>query len=273
MKNDELKKLLDGLDMAHAERVHSCLRFDLINESLPILIGREKVEPYWRLCDLFIKEKDASVLPLLNAECLKIVEAIHEDIKVGTIKESFLVEAMDRMQKLAGKPVRTCSATLQKELTTSCQEALRTHDISTTFHAIAPILDRIVEQVENGHLDEATGNLLAMFRCLADIQSEHAAWFEHMLSSGEMTDLEFLTDAAVEVYCHLRQRGELSDDWTLDMDAQLLLLNQQTGFFGDWSMSIYADMLYAAEYQSEDYSDLENCEMWMELKECLQEVA
>jgi hypothetical protein len=57
------------------------------------------------------------------------------------------------------------------------------------------------------------------------------------------------------------------------MDAQLLLLNQQTGFFGDWSMSIYADMLYAAEYQSEDYSDLENCEMWMELKECMQEVA
>ena len=72
----------------------------------------------------------------------------------------------------------------------------------------------------------------------------------------------FLTDAAAALYCHLRQRKDLPKELGEDMDTHLLLFNEQTGFFGDWTLSIYADMLYTAEYQSEDYSDLTHCEVW-----------
>ena len=66
MELNELKKLLDGLDVAHAEMVHSYLRFDLINSSLSLLIGREGVASYGMLCDRFFKDEDVAVLPKMK---------------------------------------------------------------------------------------------------------------------------------------------------------------------------------------------------------------
>lgn len=273
MEKNEVREILEGLDLAHAEMVHSWLCFDLINATLPALIGLEKVKAYRRLCDQFFKDGNASVLPDLQEECLRIFEAIDQEVKNGTVTEHFVVEAVDRMKKVAVKPVRTFEASLKQDIRKAWQEVGTGDDIERTFHTLAPILIRIAEQVENGLLEEATGNLLALFHCLANIKSIHETWFEHMFGGGEMTDMEFLTDAAVEVYCHLRQRDDLSEDGTEDMDSQLLLLNQRTGFFGDWTMGNYADMLYPAGNQSQDYSDLENCEVWMDLEEYAQELA
>ena len=273
MELNELKKLLDGLDRTHAEMVHSYLRFDLINSSLSLLIGKERVTSYGRLCDRFFKDEDVSVLPKMNDVCCKIMDAIEEERKKGTVTEHFVVESVNKMRKLAGKPVRAFDASLKQEMKEVCQKARLSNDIGTTFQALAPILTRIVEQIEQGHIEESIGNMFALFSCLADIKSGHETWFEHIIHGGEMTDLEFLTDAAVEVYCHLRQRKELPKELGEDMDSHLLLFNERTGFFGDWTLSIYADMLYTAEYQSEDYSELENCAVWMEFVECIQEVA
>lgn len=267
MEKNDVKKILEELDVAHAEMVHSCLCFDLINVALPELVGREMVETYWELCDQFIKGKDASALPKLNAVCLRIFDAIDKEVKDGNVTEHFVLEAVDRMRNLAGKPVCTFDASLKQEMKAAWQKAKSVNDIDAVFHALAPILSRIAEQVEDGHIEASIGNLLALFSCLANIKSGHETWFEHMSHGGEMTDMEFLTDAAVEVYCHLRQRNDLSEGMGEDMDAQLLLLNQRTGFFGDWTMSNYADMLCTGDNQSQDYSELENCEVWMDFVE------
>ena len=273
MNTDDVRKVLDGLDVAHAEIVHSCLCFDLINVTLPELVGRELVDGYWTLCEQFVKKRDASALPALNAACVKIFEAIDEEVKRGTVTEHFVVEAVDRMKKLAGKPVRTFDATLRNDMTEAWQKAGVDDSIEKAFGALAPIVEKIVDQVEEERLEEAAGNLLALFGCLADIRSEHGEWFEHMFCGGEMTDLEFLADAAVEVYCHLRQREDLSEDWKEEMDVHLLLMNQRTGFFGDWTSGNYADMLYDAEGQSQDYSELEKCGLWMDWEGYAQEDA
>lgn len=230
------------------------------------------VKFYWTLCDQFIKDKNVSVLPLLNVECLKVFEAIDKEMENGVVAENFVVEAVNRMRKLASKPVRTFDASMNQEMKDAWMEVRSNNNMEPAFHALGTILVQITEQVKNGRVEDAIGNLLALFSCLAVIKSGHEAWFEQMFHGGEMTDMVFLTDAAAEVYCHLRQRDDLPEDMGEDMDAQLLLLNQRTGFFGDWTMGNYADMLFTDGYQGQDYSELENCEVWMDLVECIQEV-
>lgn len=268
MKQNELRTLLDGLDTAHAEVVHSFLRFYFVNEGLQRLIDREMMEDYWRLCELFFKEKNGSVLPALNEVCCRIVDAVEEEVKMGVMGEGYLMDSMEVVKRLAGKPVKMFAASLRDEM----HVAERKDDAEGAFEVLSPLVLKMAEEVECGCYEEAAGNFLAFFDCLANIRARHGEWFEHLLTGGDISDMVYLTDAAAAVYCHLRQRDDLPKDLGEDMDSQLLLLNEQTGLFGDWTLSIYADMLYTDGYQSEDYSDLDNCEVWLDLKDCVQEV-
>ena len=170
--------------------------------------------------------------------------------------------SLDEAVRLVEKPVRTFGASLKSEMPDAWQLAERTDDIETAYRALSPMVLKMAEEVKCGGYEEAAGNLLALFGTLASIKSRHEEWFENMLHGGNASNMVYLADVATTVYCHLRQHEGLSEDLAEDMDVRLVLLNGRTGLFGDWTVNMYADMLLTAECQSEDYSDLEQCEIW-----------
>ena len=67
----------------------------------------------------------------------------------------------------------------------------------------------------------------------------------------------------MELYCHLRQKPDLSKRMADEMDINLEVFNLETDFFGDLHCSSrFTDMLCDAQAQYGDYSELENCPMW-----------
>lgn len=260
MERNELKGLLDGLDQAHAELIHAHLCYGLVGGNLPI--GQEVVEQYRRLCDRLIKEKDGAVLPELNEVCCHLVDAIEDEMQGDRVSESLLEEPLGTVMRLASKPVRAFAPSLKERMADAWLQTERNDDLDAVLAIWSPLVMTMSEQVENGHYEEAVGNLLELFSSIASLKVRHGEWFENMQYGGQESDVVFLLDAATALYCHLRQREDLPQDLAEDMGAQLLLLNARTGLFGDWTVCLYADMLCPAECQSEDYSDLENCGIW-----------
>ena len=77
------------------------------------------------------------------------------------------------------------------------------------------------------------------------------------------TKLAIFTEAVVELYCHLRQKPDLSKRMADEMDINLEVFNLETDFFGDLHCSSrFTDMLCDAQAQYGDYSELEKCPMW-----------
>ena len=124
--------------------------------------------------------------------------------------------------------------------------------IDSEFKLMAPMLPKIAAQVEEGHYEEAAGNFYTLFGYLAKLKTDHGDWFEAMKSGGEASDLVFLVDTAAAVYCHLRQKENLPEKLAADMDTRLQSLDDKTGFFDGFVVSIYIDMLSGREYQMED---------------------
>ena len=129
-------------------------------------------------------------------------------------------------------------------------------------HLMRPLLRRIAEEVEKGQYEEAVEGFFGLFERLAEVKAEHEEWFETMFKGGESTDIAFLTDAAVVLYCHLRQKEDLSPTLAEKIDQRLEKFNEKTQFFGDWTVDIYTDMLHEGAYQIHDYSKLEDIEIW-----------
>ena len=77
------------------------------------------------------------------------------------------------------------------------------------------------------------------------------------------TKLAIFTEAVVELYCHLRQKPDLSKRMADEMDINLEVFNLETDFFGDLHCSSrWTDMLRNAQAQYGDYSELDECPMW-----------
>ena len=77
------------------------------------------------------------------------------------------------------------------------------------------------------------------------------------------TKLAIFTEAVVELYCHLRQKPDLSKRMADEMDINLEVFNLETDFFGDLHCSSrFTDMLCDAQAQYGDYSELDMCPMW-----------
>ena len=67
----------------------------------------------------------------------------------------------------------------------------------------------------------------------------------------------------MELYCHLRQKSDLSKRMADEMDINLEVFNLETDFFGDLHCnSRFTDILCDAQAQYGDYSELDECPMW-----------
>ena len=169
---------------------------------------------------------------------------------------------------------------MQKEIETAYQTALKKKDDMTIALALSPFAQKTAELVNSGAYEAAAGSCYAIFRCLAKTRKEHEDWFlrpdggkRHPCGDAERsgftgygdtyTKLAIFTEAAMELYCHLRQKHDLSKRMADEMDINLEVFNLETDFFGDLKCrSRRADMLCDAQALYEEYSELEKCPMW-----------
>lgn len=264
MNRKELQTLLDGVDMAHAELIHSRLSFDFVTFDLLLPVGWGVMEKYRLLSERLFKNDDVSVLLEMNELCCDILSAVEEEELLGKNRAREIIEYI---KKLSDRPIRKFEASFDEVFAFKWKNGMAEQsDVEAIIKILSPFLLKVVEFVKRGRFEAAVGNLFLLFDCLGDVRVEHEDWFEHQYSGGLLTDVEFLTDVAAEVYSHLRQRPDLPKELAFDMDNYLLLQNRRNGLFGDWTLSIYADMLYTLGYQSEDYSDIEKLDAWQEFQ-------
>ena len=80
---------------------------------------------------------------------------------------------------------------------------------------------------------------------------------------GTYTKLAIFSEAVVELYCHLRQKEDLSKRMADEMDINQEVFNLETDFFDDLHCSSrFTDMLCGAQVLYGDYSELDECPMW-----------
>ena len=169
---------------------------------------------------------------------------------------------------------------MQKEIESAYQAALEKKDDMAIALALSPCAQKTAELVNSGAYEAAAGSCYAIFRCLAKTCKEHEDWFlrpdgskRHPCGDAERsgftgygdtyTKLTVFTEAVVELYCHLRQKSDLSKRMADEMDINLEVFNLETDFFGDLHCSSrFTDMLCDAQAQYGDYSELDMCPMW-----------
>ena len=159
---------------------------------------------------------------------------------------------------------------MQKEVESAYQTALKKKDDIAIALALSPFARKTAELVNSGAYEAAAGSCYVIFRCLAKTCKEHEDWFRGFTGYGDTyTKLTIFTESIVELYCHLRQKPDLSKRMADEMDINLEVFNLETDFFGDLHCSSrFTDMLCDAQAQYGDYSELEKCPMWgMWLKE------
>ena len=91
------------------------------------------------------------------------------------------------------------------------QTALKKKDDIAIALALSPFARKTAELVKSGAYEAAGSSCYAIFRCLAKTCKEHEDWFAGFTGYGDTyTKLAIFTEAVVELYCHLRQKTDLS---------------------------------------------------------------
>ena len=156
-----------------------------------------------------------------------------------------------------------------RSVASAYQTALKKKDDIAIALALSPFARKTAELVNIGAYEAAAGSCYIIFRCLAKTCKEHENWFCGFTGYGDIyTKLAIFTEAVVELYCHLRQKSDLSKRMADEMDINLEVFNLETDFFGDLHCSSrFTDMLCDAQAQYGDYSELEKCPMWGDVDE------
>ena len=115
---------------------------------------------------------------------------------------------------------------MQKEIVSAYQVALKQKDDMTIALALSPFAQQTAELVNSGAYEAAAGSCYTIFRCLAKTCKEHEDSFAGFTGYGDTyTKLAIFTEAVVELYCHLRQKPDLSKRIADEMDINLEVFN------------------------------------------------
>lgn len=272
---DEIKAILVGMDVPHAELVHALFKFEVEYGSLKWKIEPEDFEKYEDLCYAFFGrqngffgrdfESDVSVLPELNDECVKVIDAIQKVIKEKNEPEKYLNYVLNRLRNIAKRPVKTFAIHEDSPygiITERLEKAKKARMNISVKKSLSPVLHSIMQQIHGGQYEEAAGNLFAVFSSLEIIKDAHHSWFERWHNNETPSEARCMLGIAAEMYCHLRQQENLPEELAEDMDARLAAINEWITFY-DWSNDDYADMLRG---YGEQYGDHTNIDQFKELQ-------
>ena len=281
--------MLDGMSMELAEKVHLLFMANYIDYSDYEFRDENQVESYcWCYRDLFeLKTKESQ--EIVNSQLIEFLDEWRQEcyrdlfeLKTKESQEivnSQLIEFLDEWRQDAPSRYRKAKddicywitdewynfeSPMQKEIESAYQTALKKKDDLAIALALSPFARKTAELVNSGAYEAAAGSFYTIFRCLAKTCKEHEDWFHGFTGYGDTyTKLAIFSEAVVELYCHLRQKSDLSKRMADEMDINLEVFNLETDFFGDLHCSSrFTDMLCDAQAQYGDYSELEKCPMW-----------
>ena len=251
-------EMLNGMSLDMAEKVHLLFMANYIDYSDYDFRDENQVESYcWCYRDLFeLKTKESQ--EIVNSQLIEFLDEWRQDVpsRYRKAKDDICYWITDEWYNF--------ESPMQKEIESAYQTALKKKDDMAIALALSPFARKTAELVNSGAYETAAGSCYTIFRCLAKTCKEHEDWFAGFTGYGDTyTKLAIFTEAVVELYCHLRQKPDLSKRMADEMDINLEVFNLETDFFGDLHCSSrWTDMLCDAQAQYGDYSELENCPMW-----------
>ncbi len=250
--------MLDGMSVEMAEKVHLLFMANYIDNSDYDFRDENQVESYcWCYRDLFELKTKASQ-EIVNGQLIEFLDEWRQDAP------SRYRKAKDDVCYWITDEWYCFESPMQKEIELAFQTALKKKDDMVIALALSPFARKTAELVNSGAYEAAAGSCYTIFRCLAKTCKEHEDWFAGFTGYGDTyTKLAIFTEAVVELYCHLRQKPDLSKRMADEMDINLEVFNLETDFFGDLHCSSrFTDMLCDAQAQYGDYSELDMCPMW-----------
>ena len=258
----DLHRMMDGMGMELAEKVHLLFMANYIDYSHYGFRDEEQVDEYcWCYRDLFaLKTKEA--LEIVNSYVIGFMEEWQQDAP------SLYRKAEADICYWINTDWLRFESPMQKGIESAYQAAMKEQEENAIAKALAPFALKTAELVEGKAYEEAAGCCYAIFRCLAKASKGHHEWFGGFLEEDEAySELAIFVEAMVELYCHLR--GLAPKRLAQEMNINLQVLNKETDLFGDMECeSRWEDILCDAREQYQDYSDIGQCPMWeMFLKE------
>ena len=254
----DVHKMLDGMDMELAEKVHLLFMTNYIDYGDYAFRDEWQVDNYcWCYRDLF-EQRTREALEIANSFVVDFLDEWRKDAP------SHYRKAKDDLCYWINDDWFGFESPMQKEIVSAYQGALKKGNGTAIALALSPFAMKTAEMVKGGAYEEAAGCCYTIFRCLAKACKKHEDWFSGFTGYGDTyTKLSIFTEAIAELYCHLRQQPNLSKYMADEMDINLEVLNLETDFFGDLhSSSRFTDMLCDGKVQYHNYSVLEMCPMW-----------
>lgn len=236
-------QMLDGMSVELAEKVHLLFMANYIDYSDSEFRDENQVETYcWCYRDLFeLKTKESQ--EIVNSQVIEFLDEWRQ------YAPSRYRKAKDDLYYWINDDWFGFESPIQKEIESAYQAALKKKDGMAIAIALSPFAQKTAELVNSGAYEAAAGSYYAIFRCLTKTCKEHENWFRGFTSYGDTyTKLAIFTESIVELYCHLRQRPDLSKRMADEMDINLEVFNLETDFFGDLHCSSrFTDMLCDAQ--------------------------
>ncbi len=257
-----VQEMVDGMNLKLAEKVHYLFMANYISYSYYHFRDESKVDDYcWCYKDLFELQRKVS-LGIVNSHVIGFLDEWRQDAPSLYRKAKH-----DICSWITGEWYNFDSP-MQKEIEAAYQAAWEKEEEVAIALALSPFVLKTAELMNNGEYEAAAGSCYAIFRCLAKSFKKHKVWFNGFNDLDySYSKLGIFTESLVELYCHLRQRPDLSKRMGEEMNINLEVLNLETDLFGDMHFhSRWEDMLLDAKSQFYDYSNLSFCRMWIKWK-------
>lgn len=247
--------MLDGMDMPHAEEVHYLFMNNYIDYGNYGFRDEWMIDAYVECYNGFFQTGEG--LNALNQYVIEIMEEWKEYSNY-TYKK-----AKSDLVFWIQSPIPDFTPSFGKEIETA-YEATITSDIEIAlFNALLPYPAKILEQIKDNNYEQAAANIYCLFEYLVKASKVHEKWFESYYRGGQLSKIVCLTEIVHDLYCHLRQKPDLSKELKVEMDIHMSIFNTKTHFFGDQDFDSRAfDMYHDANEQVSDYSDIEDGDMW-----------
>lgn len=253
----DVKKMMDGMKMEQAEKVHYLFMSNYIDYSHYDFRDDWAVDGYIYCYDDFYKLQSESIKKSLNHYVFDFLKEWQQD-----------APSIYRNAKEDLCYWMTCEwygfvSPMKEEITAAWKGAMKTDDVKVVARTLSLFPLRIAEKIKAKAYEEAAADIYSILECVAATEKEHEDWLEGLFVGGEYTDMCIFAEAVVEMYCHLRQLPDLPKSLGDEMNIQIEVFNKKTDMFGDMMYdSRFADMVCDAKNQYGHYAKLEDCSMW-----------
>lgn len=253
----DIHQMMDNMDAAHADLVHYLFMGNYIDFSHYNFRDEWMIDRYVEEYNAYFQE-DPGYLKSLN----DYVVAILQEWKQYNYK--LYLKARKDLLFWMSDPIPAFKPTLGDAIHNAYIHSIEREDALALVESLLPFPMQVVNQVKEGHFEDAAANIYCLFEHLSTANQLHEDWFKSYWTGGEIHPIVLYLELLSHIYCYLRQLSSLPKGLANEMDCHLDILNKKTSLFGDGlpGDSRYDDMFATHGKQYNDYSVIENDYLW-----------